>query len=207
MIKRLFQIFGKQKTDQPVIIVSGLPRSGTSMMMKILEAGGLPILTDHIRTNDSDNPKGYYEFERVKKLPEGDVEWLTEAKGKAVKVLAILLFHLPQTYHYRVIFMRRAMPEILASQRKMLINRGEDPNKISDETIATLFEKYFRQAKAWIEQQPNVEHTEVNYNELLKDPHPQLEQINNLLGGQLDIEQMLKIIDPQLYRQRQQNLP
>ncbi|HZD55295.1 MAG TPA: hypothetical protein VE136_01120, partial [Anaerolineales bacterium] len=97
-------------------IVSGLPRSGTSMMMKMLEAGGVPPLTDEIRTADRDNPKGYYEFERVKKMPDGDKAWMVEARGKSVKVISALLEHLPPQYDYKVIFMRRDMNEILASQ-------------------------------------------------------------------------------------------
>ncbi|MCB0193180.1 MAG: sulfotransferase domain-containing protein [Anaerolineae bacterium] len=172
------------------------------MMMKILEAGGLPVLTDNIRTADDDNPEGYYEFERVKKLPKGDVAWLDEATGKVVKVLAILLFNLPEGYNYRVVFMRRAMPEILASQRTMLINRGEDPDKMDDEALAVLFEKYFRQAKAWMKQQPHVEYIEVDYNTLLENPLPQIEAINRFFNGKLDQDAMLHVVDPQLYRQR-----
>ena len=202
MIKRFLQRFTSQETNPPVIIVSGLPRSGTSMMMKILEAGGLPVLTDNIRTADDDNPEGYYEFERVKKLPKGDVAWLDEATGKVVKVLAILLFNLPEGYNYRVVFMRRAMPEILASQRTMLINRGEDPDKMDDEALAVLFEKYFRQAKAWMKQQPHVEYIEVDYNTLLENPLPQIEAINRFFNGKLDQDAMLHVVDPQLYRQR-----
>ena len=134
-------------SSQIVTIVSGLPRSGTSMMMKMLEAGGLPPLTDNLRTADEDNPKGYYEFERVKQLPKGDVAWLPDAQGKVVKVIAALLPSLPGGYHYRVIFMQRAMPEVLASQRQMLIRRGEDPNKIPDDVIAKLFEKHLKQVE------------------------------------------------------------
>ncbi|MCB0209554.1 MAG: sulfotransferase domain-containing protein [Anaerolineae bacterium] len=202
LIKRFLQRFTAQEADTPVIIVSGLPRSGTSMMMKILEGGGLPVLTDNIRTADGDNPKGYYEFERVKKLPKGDIAWLAEARGKVVKVLAILLFKLPEGYNYRVVFMRRAMPEILASQRKMLINRGEDPDRISDEELAVLFERYYQQAKSWMEQQPHVESIEIDYNLLLQDPQPQIEAINRFFDKKLDVNAMLKVVDPQLYRQR-----
>jgi len=104
-----------KKTKQPIIVVSGLPRSGTSMMMRMLEAAGIQPLTDHIRTADSDNLKGYYEFERVKKLKEGDVAWLSDAQGKAVKIIAALLIELPSNYEYHVLFMRRKMEEILAS--------------------------------------------------------------------------------------------
>ena len=206
MIKLLQQMFGdRNDRNKTVIIVSGLPRSGTSMMMKILEAGGMSPLIDHIRTADSDNPKGYYEFERVKKLPKGDVAWLEEAQGKVVKVIAILLLHLPATYNYRIIFMRRAMPEILASQRKMLINRGEDPNQISDEDLSRLFESHVQKVNTWLNSQPNVKWIEIHYNELIENPEPHLVQINRFLGNRLNVEEMAQVIDPNLYRQRKQH--
>jgi hypothetical protein len=193
-------------TDNTLItIVSGLPRSGTSMMMKMLEAGGLPPLTDHLRTADEDNPKGYYEFERVKQLPKGDVAWLPEAQGKVVKVIAALLPSLPGGYHYRVIFMQRAMPEVLASQRQMLIRRGEDPNKIPDDVLAKLFEKHLRQVNDWVSQQVNVERLDVNYNEMLKNPQPFIEQIDAFLGNQLDKAKMATVVDPALHRQRRES--
>src|SRR5512136_619208 len=191
-----------QAPDQIITIVSGLPRSGTSMMMKMLEAGGLPPLTDNLRTADEDNPKGYYEFERVKQLPKGDVAWLPDAQGKAVKVIAALLPSLPDGYHYRVVFMQRAMPEVLASQRQMLIRRGEDPDKIPDEVMAGLFEKHLRQVDDWIKQQPHVERLDVNYNEMLKNPQPFVVQINAFLGHQLDEAAMATVVDPALHRQR-----
>lgn len=191
-----------QALNQIVTIVSGLPRSGTSMMMKLLEAGGLPPLTDNLRTADEDNPKGYYEFERVKQLPKGDVAWLPDAQGKVVKVIAALLPSLPGGYQYRVVFMQRAMPEVLASQRQMLIRRGEDPNKIPDEVIAKLFEKHLKQVNDWVSQQPNVQRLDVNYNEMLKNPQPFIVQINAFLGNQLDAAKMATVVDPTLHRQR-----
>ena len=193
-----------QPPNQIVTIVSGLPRSGTSMMMKMLEAGGLPPLTDNLRTADEDNPKGYYEFERVKQLPKGDVAWLPDAQGKVVKVIAALLPHLPSGYHYRVVFIQRAMPEVLASQRQMLIRRGEDPDKIPDDVIAKLFEKHLKQVNDWVSQQSNVERLDVNYNEMLKNPQPFIEQINAFLGGQLDKAKMAAVVDPSLHRQRKE---
>jgi broad-specificity NMP kinase len=191
--------------DQTIItVVSGLPRSGTSMMMKLLEAGGLPPVTDNLRTADEDNPKGYYEFERVKQLTKGDIEWLADAQGKVVKVIAALLPHLPATYRYRVIFMLRAMPEVLASQRQMLVRRGEDPNKIPDEVIARLFEKHLRQVNDWVAQQSNVERLDVNYNEMLKNPAPFIAQIDAFLGGNLNTAHMAQVVDPSLHRQRKE---
>jgi hypothetical protein len=198
----IFKQKAKKDLQDRLVIVSGLPRSGTSMMMKMLEAGGIPVLTDHEREADEDNPKGYFEFERVKKLKEGDVDWLPQAKGKVVKVIAALLTHLPHEYQYDVIFMRRAMPEILASQKQMLIRRGENPDKVKDEEIAALFEKHMAQVIGWAKKQKNIRLIEVDYNAALKNPAPIIKRVNNFLGDQLNAEMMASVVDPTLYRQR-----
>lgn len=186
----------------PITIVSGLPRSGTSMMMKILEAGGLPLLTDNIRTPDEDNPNGYYEFEQVKKLSQGDTSWLTDAQGKAVKVISALLTYLPTIYIYDIVFMHRAEHEILASQRKMLVHRGEDPNKISDDQVIKLFKKHLTQVHTWINSQPNIKRIDVNYNQIVEEPGPQIERVNQFLDNKLDVEKMIQVVERKLYRQR-----
>lgn len=193
--------FFRRKSKPTITIVSGLPRSGTSMTMKMLDAGGIPPLTDHVRTADQDNPKGYYEYERAKKLREGDTDWIPEAKGKAVKVIGALLMHLPSKFHYRVLFMRREMDEILASQAKMLENRGEE-NQVDNETMAVLFTKHLKQIEDWMKSQPNLKYIDVDYNSMLANPTPQVRKINGFLGGNLDEAAMLEVIDPQLYRQR-----
>jgi broad-specificity NMP kinase len=190
--------------DNMIVIVSGLPRSGTSMMMKMLEAGGLSPLTDNLRTADEDNPKGYYEFERVKQLPKGDFAWLPDAQGKVVKVIAALLPYLPGDYNYRVIFMLRAMPEVLASQRQMLVRRGEDPNKIGDDVMARLYEKHLKQVDSWIAGQANVQRLDVNYNEMLTAAQPIIARLNQFLDGKLNVEQMAQVVDPKLHRQRKE---
>jgi hypothetical protein len=189
------------KSKRPLIVVSGLPRSGTSMMMKMLDATGIPPLTDHVREADADNPKGYYEFERVKKLKEGDVAWLPEAEGKATKIISALLVHMPLDYEYRVLMMRRKMEEIIASQDKMLERRGEE-SKVPDEKMAELYRKHMRQVEEWMNNQPNVTYIDVDYNALLEDPQLHLARINHFLGGDLDIEKMAAVVDPDLYRQR-----
>ncbi|NTU66063.1 MAG: hypothetical protein HGB05_22330, partial [Chloroflexi bacterium] len=125
-----------------------------------------------------------------------------DAQGIVVKVIAALLPSLPGGYHYRVIFMQRAMSEVLASQRQMLIRRGEDPNKIPDDVIAKLFEKHLKQVNDWVSQQPNVERLDVNYNEMLKNPQPFIDQIDVFLGNQLDAVKMATVVDPSLHRQR-----
>jgi hypothetical protein len=196
-MKRLFK-FNKKK---PVIIVSGLPRSGTSMAMKILEVGGIPPLTDHLRQPDKDNPKGYYEFERVKKLSNGDTTWLADAQGKCVKVIAGLITYLPPDYEYRVLFMRRKIDEVLASQAKMLENRGEE-STVEDNEMAQLFEKHLRQVRAWMNSQPNLLYLDLDYNVLVDNPEPLIRQINQFLDGGLDIEAMISVVDRSLYRQR-----
>ena len=189
-------------TNQPITIVSGLPRSGTSMMMKLLEAGGIPVLIDGIRTADDDNPKGYYEFERVKQLPDGDDAWLADAQGKVVKLISALLHHLPSHYTYRIVFMRRRMEEILRSQQKMLVNRDESTDKVDDAELTFLFQKHLLKTEAWLIDQPNIEVLYVDYNQMLLDPTEFVPQINEFLGDTLDETAMLQVVDPTLYRNR-----
>jgi hypothetical protein len=196
-MRRFFQ----RKKKPTITVVSGLPRSGTSMTMKILEAGGIPPLTDDIRAADRDNPKGYYEYERAKKLRNGDTAWLPEAEGKAVKIIAALLVHMPMDYEYRVLFMRRDMQEILASQAKMLDNRGQE-NQVDDETMSALFHKHLNQVEEWMKSQSNLKYIDINYNAMMVDPMPQVKKINHFLGGHLDETAMVAIVDPKLYRQK-----
>lgn len=184
-----------------IAIVSGLPRSGTSMMMRMLEAGGVPVLTDRIRTADADNPEGYYEFERVKQIEE-DKAWLPDAEGKVVKMIAALLKHLPPEYRYHVIFMRRKIEEVLASQREMLVRRGEPTDAVPDERMAELFGKHVAQVEAWLAEQPNFEILYVDYGEVLAEPLAQAERVSQFLDCALDIEKMAGVVDPALYRQR-----
>lgn len=199
-------MFFRKKDDlsKKIIVVSGLPRSGTSLMMMMLDAAGIPPMQDYVREADADNPKGYYEFERVKKLPDGDTGWVRDAKGKSVKVITMLLEHLPKNNTYDVVIMRREIGEILASQRKMLERRGEDPNKVSDAEMGDLFSKHFEQVMVWIRKQKNFRFVEVSYNHLLEEPEAEIAKVNQFLGGNLDTEAMLAKIDPKLYRQRQE---
>lgn len=200
-MKNLLASFFKSKPKE-IIVVSGLPRSGTSMMMKMLEAGGLPVLVDHLRVADDDNPKGYYEYERVKQLDKGDVAWLPEAQGKVVKIISMLLPYLPSDYHYKVIFMRREISEILASQRKMLVNRGMPTDATSEAELERSFQKHLMQIQNWLQSQPNVETLYLVYHELLKTPAQVVPQVNQFLGNGLDVKRMSEVIDPQLYRNR-----
>jgi hypothetical protein len=180
-----------------LVIVSGLPRSGTSMMM------GLPPLTDALRQADTDNPEGYYEFERAKALTRGDIGWLPLAQGKAVKVISALLPHLPDAYHYRVIFMERHLQEVLASQRKMLARRGEPEPAIDDAAMAAVFEKHLAQTRSLLAQRPNMAVLSVHYRDVLADAPAQVARVCAFLQQPLDAGQMVAVVNEGLYRNRQ----
>lgn len=187
--------------EDTVTIVSGLPRSGTSLMMKMLESGGMEVLADDLREADVDNPEGYYEFERVKKLPD-DTGWIEDAKGKVVKVLAELIKHLPDEHNYRIIFMMRNIEEIIRSQKKMIVRRGEDPDPIPDEEMRELLKKYLVSLKNYINSQDNMEVLYVSYNDLMEEPLDPVEEIIEFFDEDLDLENMLDCIDENLYRNR-----
>lgn len=208
----LKKLFPPNSSPDPLVIVSGLPRSGTSMMMRMLDAGGLPPLTDNLRTADPDNPQGYYEFERVKQLDRGETAWLATAQGHAIKVISALLRYLPATYSYKVIFMERHMREVLASQRQMLARRqeanllgqdsaqAEDP--LDDAQMTQLFTHHLLETRQWLANQPNFAVHYVHYSDLLREPTSHAVQINQFLGGTLDVAKMTAMIDPELYRNR-----
>jgi hypothetical protein len=190
------------KNKDYIIVVSGLPRSGTSMMMKMLEAGGVAIMTDSIRTADVDNPKGYYEYERVKDLEkETDKSYVREGRGKALKVISFLLKDLPDDNFYRVIFMRRHLDEVIASQNKMLDRRGEQ--SITDgETMAEAYRSHLASVKILVRKRPNFEMLEFRYDEAVKSPREAAHAVNTFLGGTLDEAAMQAVVDGELYRNR-----
>lgn len=183
-----------------VTIVSGLPRSGTSMMMRMLEAGGMPVLVDGVREPDENNPRGYYEFEPVKQTKR-DPSWVDSAAGKAVKMVYRLLCDLPADRTYRVIFMRRNLEEVLASQRKMLRREGRD-DEVSDEDMAALFRGELEQFNNWVRIQPNFAMLEIDYNEMLADAGPSARRASAFLDGRVDPAAMCAVVDPALYRNR-----
>lgn len=190
-------------SKENITIVSGLPRSGTSMMMSALKAGGMPLLIDNIREADPNNPKGYYEFERVKKLPKGDDAWLDDAKGKAVKVIFALLEYLPPDYHYQVIFMERKILEILSSQNRMLARTGkEHQHPVADETIRESYQNHLSEVKFWLEEKDWIETLYVSYNQILQHPLEGFNQVSAFLDARVDPEAMALVVDPSLYREK-----
>ena len=187
--------------QKPIIIVSGLPRSGTSMMMKMLDAAGIPLLVDGLREADEDNPKGYYEFEPVKQL-KSNQSWVPQATGKAVKVISSLLKYLPEAYHYKVVFMLRDIDEILASQHQMLLRRGEPADSSIEDRMRELFEAHLRTTTTWLAERPNVAVAYAHYRTIIEDPAQEAARVAHFLGGSLDVEIMAAAVDSSLYRQR-----
>lgn len=182
------RLFGARKPS-PIIVVSGLPRSGTSMMMQMLAAGGIEVVTDERRQADTDNPRGYFEFEPVKALAEEvDLAWLDEARGKAIKIISDLLQYLPANHTYKILFMERNLQEVLTSQQQML----EHLEKPSDTTTNAAMETQFIR----------LEMQSIRYAEVLADPRAVAERIQRFLGRALQVEAMVAEVEPQLYRNR-----
>jgi hypothetical protein len=172
------------------------------MAMKMLEEGGLKVVTDGVRGADASNPKGYYEYEPVKTLStSGDTAWLGEARGKAVKIISFLLTYLPESYDYTVIFMRRDLGEIIASQNTMLDVRGADRGAGEDRTRAH-YEQHLAQVERFLARRSCFSTLMLNYADVLANPRDEASRLNAFLGGRLDVERMARVADPALYRSR-----
>jgi hypothetical protein len=189
------------RMSEDIIIVSGLPRSGTSLMMQMLDAGGVPLLSDGTRRADDSNPAGYYEYEPVKKLKE-DNAWLAQAQGKALKVVSPLLSWLPAGWNYKVIFVRRLLIEVLASQQRMLQRQGLDSSAADDEQLKIVYQRHLKEIEAWLAAQQNFQVFYAEYQEFHVNPGMQVEEVANFLGLSLNQQAMITSIKPELYRHR-----
>jgi hypothetical protein len=202
MLSTVKQYVRRRRYGEPIVVVSGLPRSGTSMMMKMLDGGGLSAVTDGLRTADSDNPKGYFEVERIKDLEkETDKAYIAESRGKALKVISFLLKDLPPENFYQVVFMRRDLDEVIKSQDKMIENRkADDPTEA--ETLKEAYRNHIVSVRRMVRAAPNFELLEVNYREAIGNARAVAEQVNAFVGGRLDVQKMVEAVDPALYRNR-----
>ncbi len=187
--------------DDWVTIVSGLPRSGTSLMMQMLRAGGMPLLTDERRAPDKYNPRGYFEHEAVQHS-RADLSWLDQAGGRAVKVIHLLLHHLPMDRQYRVIFMQRDLQEVIASQRAMLKDCGRGGAAIPDDRLTCVFERQLSAVRQWLADRPNFRVLYMGYRDVLREPLAAAQRVARFLGGGLDVSAMAGAVDQALYRQR-----
>ncbi len=188
--------------DNRIIIVSGLPRSGTSMMMKMLEITGLETLVDSNRQADDFNPNGYYEYEPVKRLKDGHYNWLDNAKGRVIKIVSPLIIYLPKNYHFDIIFMERNLGEIIISQDNMLHGFMNLSGINLDPVLEGIYKQHLEKIKTWISIQENMRVFYVNYNELLFHPEKQLFVLIDFLSLSLDVDIMCSVIDQDLYRSK-----
>jgi len=184
-----------------IVIVSGLPRSGTSLMVQMLHAGGMPLLLDAQRPADADNPNGYWEYEPVKRLYE-DNTWLHQAEGKAMKVVSPLLQYLSPHYVYKIIFMQRPLPEVLASQAVMLQRRGVQESPGDAQTLQARFSQHLDQTMRWLALQPHITVLPISYQATIADPRTTATQVVQFLGMPLAADAMAGAVDPRLHRQR-----
>ena len=201
---QLFKSRRRQRLElgEPIIVVSGLPRSGTSIVMKMLVAAGLNPVQDGIRKADPDNPNGYYEDDRVKDLANNlDKAWLKEARGRVIKIISFLLKELPDSNSYKIIFMQRHLDEILVSQSKMLEHRGV-PHTTSDEEMRKLYQHHLEQVYKLIEKRPTMSMIKIDHRAIIDVPAVQAQKINAFLGGRLDVDEMAAVVDTKLYRNR-----
>jgi Sulfotransferase domain len=187
--------------ENTIVVVSGLPRSGTSLMMQMLEAGGIPPFADFQRVADDDNPKGYYELEAIKQL-KTQPQVLKDAPGKVVKAIHMLLADLPDDYQYNIVFMRRDIGEVMASQRKMLDRSGKKGAALPEAALMKVFQGQLAKVDAWLKTRPNIQVLDVQHRSLIQDPAPAAQAINDFLGGELDTKAMAAVVDPSLYRNR-----
>jgi hypothetical protein len=184
-----------------VTVVSGIPRSGTSLMMRMLNAGGIPALTDGERRADTHNPHGYFEYEPVKRLQAG-ASWIGAARGKSLKVIYRLLRFLPASVPYRVVLMKRDMHEVFDSQRDMLRARGDGAAEQAGDRLMVALAAELEETRNWLSRQPQIQVLEVQYADVIADPAGQAREVSRFLGGGLDEDAMAASVDPSLYRHR-----
>jgi hypothetical protein len=172
------------------------------MAMKMLEAGGMPLVIDGIRIADEDNPKGYFELERVKELDKGgDTSWVRGARGKAVKIISFLLKDLPSDSRYKIVFMHRDLTEVLASQAKMLERRGET-SQTDDARMRELYEKHLRKTKEMLASDSRFEVLDLHYRQVIEQPAEAARKLRAFVGHPLDADKMAQVADKELYRNR-----
>jgi hypothetical protein len=184
-----------------ITVVSGLPRSGTSLMMQMLHAGGLPVLSDGERPPDTDNPRGYLEWERIKQLPK-EPSLISEAEGKVVKVISHLLQSLPNGHEYKIVFMQRPLPEVVKSQDEMWRRRGNADLVTDTSPIEEAFQRHLIEVSKWLAGKANMQVSRTHYHRVLREPRAVSEEISVFLQVTLDIEAMVRQVDGSLYRNR-----
>ncbi len=184
-----------------ITVVSGIPRSGTSLMMQMIAAGGMPVLTDGLRSADENNPRGYKEWEAAKSLPQTP-EIIAAAEGKVVKVISSLLFSLPKEHKYRVIFMRRPIEQIVTSQNRMLERLGQKVPDTPERAVTSAFNDHLKKIQKWLSEQPNIAVLYTEYSAVLQNPRQEASKIAEFVGYDFDLDAMIKEVEPSLHREK-----
>jgi len=187
--------------DESVTIVTGVPRSGTSLVMQMLAAGGHPVASDGVRRADPNNPRGYFELEAARRLAR-DASWLPGIAGRAVKLVHTLVPSLPPDLHFRVLMVRRRLDEVLASQRVMLARWGPAPDDAEDARLLPVLEAQLARLERWLGAREDFAWLRIDYGALVAEPGPVAARMNAFLGGGLDEGAMAACVDPALHRQR-----
>lgn len=195
------EAFINENIKEEIVVVSGLPRSGTSMMMQMLDAGGIKILSDGKREADISNPKGYYEYEKVKGLFK-DNSWLGEAEGMAVKIITQLVPSLSPKHNYKIVYMDRAISEVLVSQQKMIGKEKDVQSGVFPAKLDAIFKKQVAKMKDWVGSQPNVSMIKIDYSDVIENPIDNAMKVASFLEKELDIDAMIKVVDPSLHRNK-----
>jgi len=184
-----------------ITVVSGLPRSGTSLMMQMLVAGGLPALTDGLRSADENNPKGYFEWEPAKALKQ-EPEAIAAGEGKVVKIISALLVQLPASHDYRVVFMLRPLEEVVASQNRMLERMGKEVPRTPPGAVISACQKHLKEVDASLANKPNLRVLRVNHADVVAQPLGTAGRIAEFVGVPLSIDNMAAQVERSLYRER-----
>jgi hypothetical protein len=191
----------RAQPDAALTIVTGVPRSGTSLVMQMLAAGGHPIATDGVRAADADNPRGYFELEAARRLTR-DASWLPPLAGRALKLVHTLVPLLPSDLRYRVLLVRRRLDEVLDSQRVMLTRLDAAPDPEEDERLLPALAAQLARLEVWLGAQPGLPWLRIEHAELIAQPARVAQRMAGFLGGGLDADAMATCVEPALHRQR-----
>lgn len=197
-------LWRRLRYGRPIVVVSGLPRSGTSMMMRMLAAGGVPTVEDGVRAADISNPRGYFEFEPVKGLDRqgADTSWLADARGKAVKVISWLVTWLPEDYNYDLILMERDLDEVMRSQRQMLERRGEPAPETDLTRTRETLASHLAQLDRFLAVRACFRTLRVSYRTTVEQPTESAARVAAFLGRPVNQAAMVDAVDRELYRNR-----
>ena len=203
--KQSYQTMSKNELFETVIVVTGIPRSGTSMIMQMLQAGGLPLLTDHKRPKDQNNPKGYFEFEPVKYIYR-DNSFLEKAKGKGIKIIPQLLKHLNKHLSYRIIFIIRDLDEVINSQQLMLEKENKKGASLSKESLKSTYLEQLENIQGFLKNNVKNPVHVIEHQHCIKNPYETAKNLNLFMGEMFDADKMAEIVSNKLYRQRNKDL-